>query len=95
MVAKVPKAGPSVTASSIITNMECKGLECSVRIDKKSLEVYQAQRVGDVNSGYIESQSGKLFDIFVEDKRAVRNDIAVDVIIDGTRFVNARSCSMI
>jgi hypothetical protein len=57
MVAKVPKTGPSVTASSIVTKMECEGFECSVRIDKKSLQIYQAQRVGDVNSGYIESQS--------------------------------------
>ncbi len=95
MVAKVPKAGPSVTASSIITNMECKGLECSVRIDEKSLEVYQAQRVGDVNSGYIESQSGQRFDIFFQDNRAVRNDVMMKLYIDGTRFVNARSCSMI
>jgi hypothetical protein len=72
--------------------MEFKGLECSVRIDKKSLEVYQAQRVGDVNSGYIESQSGQRFEICVEDKMDVRTDIALDVIIDGTRFVKARSC---
>jgi hypothetical protein len=71
--------------------MECKGMECSVRIDEKSLEVYQAQRVGDVNSGYIESQSGKLFDIFVEDKRAVRNDVMMKLYIDGTRFVNANA----
>lgn len=95
MVAKAPKVGPSVTAPSIITKMECKGFECSIRIDEKSLEVYQAQRVGDVNSRYIESQSGKLFDVSVEDKRAVRTDFSVHVFIDGTRFVNARSCSKI
>jgi hypothetical protein len=79
--------GTRSTSPVILSKLSDQGIDCFVQIDRIPLEVYQAKREGHVSSGYIMSQSGKTFEIFVDDKRngQSKTDLSVQLFIDGTQ----------
>lgn len=79
--------GTRSTSPVILSKLSDQGIDCFVQIDRIPLEVYQAKREGHVSSGYIMSQSGKTFEILVDDKRngQSKTDLSVQLFIDGTQ----------
>jgi hypothetical protein len=70
MVAQLPQdAAPPAEDGAIVLSLSDQGFECTVRIDDLPLQLYQIQRVGTVNSGYIESQGGQTFTVNAVDAR--------------------------